>query len=115
MATKKTTSKPRATSATKKKAAPAKSRAPKTASTRTRAKKTSSARSFRIEKQTTPFMTTRTSRETLYWAVLGVVVILFTAWVMKLQSDIQAIYDSIDASNSAIVELPQNHKNGSKH
>ncbi len=116
MATKKTTTKSRTASATKKKAAPARSRAPKAASTstRVRTKKAANVQSFRLAKQTTPFMTTSTSRETVYWLILGIVVIAFTAWIMKLQSDIQAIYDSIDTSNNAVLEIPSDHVNHKK-
>ncbi|HEY0965039.1 MAG TPA: hypothetical protein VGE13_01010 [Candidatus Saccharimonadales bacterium] len=114
MVTKKTSSKSRATSATKRKAAPTKSRASKATAAHTRAKKTKTLRSFRIERQSTPFMTTATSRETVYWLILGIVVIAFTAWIMKLQSDIQSIYDSIDLSNNTVLEIPHDHADHKK-
>lgn len=70
--------------------------------------------SLRLQKQTTPFITASVGRETLYWIVLGVVVISFTLWIMKLQSDIQAIYDSIDATNSEVIDLPLDAKDSEK-
>jgi len=44
-------------------------------------------------------MTFQLTKETVYWLVLGAVVILFTIWLMRLQMDIQTLYDDIDATN----------------
>ncbi len=44
------------------------------------------------------FMSVQPNRETAYWVVLGIVVVIFGLWINNLQSDIQAIYDQIDAS-----------------
>jgi hypothetical protein len=54
---------------------------------------------IRIQPETQEFMTFRLTKETVYWLVLGAVVILFTIWLMRLQMDIQALYDDVDASN----------------
>ncbi len=43
-------------------------------------------------------MTFQITRQTVYWLVLGFVVILFTVWIMQLQADIQVLYDQIDAT-----------------
>lgn len=88
MATKKTTSKK----------APTKK---KSTVKRASAKAQSSSRlsAVRLQPETKPFMTFQLTKETVYWIVLGAVVILFTIWLMRLQMDIQSLYDDIDASN----------------
>lgn len=47
------------------------------------------------------FMTFRITKQTVYWLVIGAVVILFTIWLMRLQADIQSLYDEVDANNAA--------------
>lgn len=89
MATKKTT--------TTKRKQPAKS---------SRRAKAPQVRSFRVAPENAPFLTFKLTKQTLYWLVLSAVVIAFTLWILKLQSDIQDIYNSIDASNSTIIEVP---------
>ena len=98
MATKKTTTKKAAV----KKAAPKRPAAKKTT------KKSSSAglrTHVALRAEETDFMTFRITRQTLYWLVLGAVVILFTIWLMRLQSDIQSLYDQIDANTAEMSEL----------
>lgn len=106
---KKPTAKKKAPAA--KKAAPKKTAAKKPAAKKTAVKKVDAApakqqasrtdsKSFRITRSTVPFMTFRVTRETAYWAVLGVVVILFTAWILHLQSEIANIYDQIEISTA---------------
>ena len=108
---------------TTKKAAPAKAKTAsstkKTAPKKTTTKKTTAAKkapaakkahvaeaqSFRVSKPTRPFMTFSFTRETIYWLILGVVVILFTLWIMKIQNDISYLYDQIE-TNAALSETP---------
>lgn len=58
-----------------------------------------------LRPEETDFMTFRITRQTLYWLALGAVVILFTIWLMRLQSDIQSLYDQIDANTAEMSEL----------
>ena len=92
---------------TKKRTAVAK----KTAVRSTRAKK-STIKSFRLSREQHPFVSMQTSKETLYWVILGVLVICFAAWILKLQSDINEIYDRIDASvsTSSTMNHPVEHR-----
>lgn len=111
MATPKKTSAKKKPATTAKAASAKKSTATKTVASKKTAPKKKSAptaqqqaaelRSFRVSKQTQPFMTFKATRETLYWLVLGVVIILFTVWIMKLQNDISYIYDQIEVSAAA--------------
>lgn len=103
MATKKTTTTKKTTASKKpaaKTAKPTKSavkRAPK-ATPKVHAK---SNRVLGLQAEKEDFMTFRINRETVYWLVLGAVVILFTTWIMQLQSDIQKLYDEIDANTAS--------------
>lgn len=58
-----------------------------------------------LRPEETEFMTFRVTKQTVYWLVLGAVVILFTFWLTQLQSDIQDLYDQIDA-NTAEMSTP---------
>ena len=59
----------------------------------------------RLEREDTAFFTFRITRQTLYWLILGAVVLLFTVWLTQLQSDIQDLYDQIDASTAEMSAL----------
>lgn len=99
MATKKTTTK---------KAAVKKTAVKRPAAKKKTVKKSTSAglRShIALRREETDFMTFRVTRQTLYWLVLGAVVILFTMWLMRLQSDIQSLYDQIDANTAQMTEM----------
>lgn len=100
MATKTTPKKPAKKSTVKK--APVKRPAAKkrTASKSVAASNVSTNRLVNLVRDEESFMTFRVNRETFYWVILGVVVIAFSMWIMKLQSDIQSIYDQIDYTTS---------------
>ena len=53
-----------------------------------------------LRREESAFMTFKITKQTVYWAVLGLVVIMFTVWLMRLQSDIQSLYDQIDSTNA---------------
>ena len=72
-----------------------------TVSKRSSVAKSNSSRVLAIQPEQEDFMTFRVNRETVYWAVLGAVVILFAVWIMQLQADIQSLYDDIDANSAA--------------
>lgn len=46
------------------------------------------------------FMTFRLTRQTVYWLVLGAVVILFSIWILRLQNEVQSIYDKIETTQA---------------
>lgn len=116
------TTKKSAPKKTVKNAAPKKVATKKT-STRKRTSKSilADSQSFKLIKSDTPFLTFTPTLQTLYWAILGVVVIAFTVWMLKMQSDIQAIYDQIDQSiSTSDYEVPveksaEIHAEGSDH
>ena len=63
----------------------------------TRAKKNEEMRSFRVYKETEPFFSFRVNKQTIYWLVIAVIAIAFTAWILKFQSDINDIYNQIES------------------
>ncbi len=67
-------------------------------------KQTSSVRSFRLVESEEPFFTFSFTRESVYWLILGVVVIVFGLWIAQLQADIETIYDNIDANARMLEE-----------
>lgn len=73
-------------------------------STTKKSSKTPTVQSLRLSKSQTPFLTVRPSIQSVYWLILGVVVIGFAAWILKLQADIDSIYDSISTGNTVISE-----------
>lgn len=91
---KKTTAKPTAA-----KRAPAKTR-----STTVKVKKTQPMQSFRPAKSREPFLTVRITHQTVYWAILAIIVLALGLWVIDINDRVMTIYDQIDASSAAVDE-----------
>lgn len=66
--------------------------------------------SFRRTTAETPFLTLRFTKQTVYWLVICAMAIVFTLWILKLQSDIEEIYNSIDANSSTLNTEPLDTK-----
>lgn len=94
----------------KKPASKAKATKVRSAAPRKKSNKKQPVRSFRVAKPESPFFTFSITKQTVYWLVLSAVVLVFGLWLIKLQSDIQGIYDSIDATNAEQIEIPINKK-----
>ncbi len=62
----------------------------------TKKQKVVEEQSFRPTKDTTPFMTFKFTRQSLYWLILSVLVLVLGAWVMYLDTKIQDIYDQVE-------------------
>jgi hypothetical protein len=43
-------------------------------------------------------MQTKFTEQTIYWLIIGVVVIALAAWVLSIQVQLNDMYDQIDAS-----------------
>jgi len=50
--------------------------------------KTAPMQSFRVYKDTQPFIQPRLSRQTLYWIILLAFIILTQLWILSIQMDI---------------------------
>lgn len=59
-------------------------------------------RSFKKASRAEPFFTFQFTQQTVYWLILGVLVIGLGAWVMTLNMKVQAIYDQIEQDSSVI-------------
>ena len=82
MATKKTTKKPAA-----KKVAPSKvtKKSPKKKAYQKKMK------SFKMSRETMPFMTFRVTDQTIYWTVLLLLIVVLFVWVLRIQIDIATL------------------------
>ena len=101
------TKKPTAKKTTSKKA-PVKKTAAKKVTKKTSAKQVP-LKSFRPAADTEKFFSFRINQETVYWLIIGVIVLGFAAWIYKMQGEIHAIYDRIEQmqiESAPIEDLP---------
>lgn len=70
-------------------------------------KKQAAMSSFHRAENTESFMSFKVTVQTVYWLLIGLLVILLAMWVLKLQNDINNIYDQIDESNRQSEMLDQ--------
>lgn len=66
--------------------------------------KATTVKSFRPAKAQSNFFVFQPSIQTVYWLIIGVLVVALAAWTLSLQIQITEIYDSIDATSH--VEVP---------
>jgi|JI10StandDraft_1071094.scaffolds.fasta_scaffold204026_2 hypothetical protein len=78
----------------------AKKPAPKKVATKKSVPRKSSAASA---SNTSDFMQTKFTEQTVYWLIIGVAVIALAAWVLSLQVQLNQMYDDIDAASSSYV------------
>ena len=71
-------------------------------------------RSFKVARSNRPFMSFQVTDQTVYWAVIGVLVIALGVWVTYLQVKINEIYDQVDANSYEIDMLPTTVKHHNK-
>ncbi|MDB5118766.1 MAG: hypothetical protein JWQ79_4258 [Mucilaginibacter sp.] len=60
----------------------------KVTSKRAASKKTASMKSFRVYREEKPFTKVQLSRQTLYWIILLVCIIVTQLWILRIQMDI---------------------------
>lgn len=53
--------------------------------------RTQQMRSFRIEKDTIPFTSTKITNQTGYWIILLAVIVVLQMWILKIQLEIANI------------------------
>lgn len=58
-------------------------------------KKIEPMKSFRLSHDNSPFLATRITKQTAYWTVLLVFIMIMQLWVLSIQLDIIRITDSI--------------------
>ena len=54
-----------------------------------------SMKSFKLSRDTLPFFGVRITRQTIYWSILLIFIMLMQLWILNLQLDIIKITDSI--------------------
>lgn len=62
------------------------------------------AKSFRVAEPEQPFMTFRVTRQTIYWTILAIAVLLLGLWVIDINDRVQMIYDQVDHINTTNIE-----------
>ena len=64
-------------------------------------------RSFRVAPNDRPFMSFQVTDQTVYWAIIGVLVLALGIWVVYLQVRINEIYDLVDTNTYQLELLPE--------
>lgn len=71
----------------------------------------SDMQSLRCVPRDEPFMTFRINRQTIYWLILGAMVISLATWVLAISIEVQNIYDQVDVlqaeADSMVVKKKQ--------
>lgn len=74
---------------------PAKRSVKKTTHKRSATKKAEQMKSFKLYQEKNPFTTFRITKQTVYWSVLLIVIIITQLWILKVELDISALTDSL--------------------
>ena len=86
-----------------------KSTAKKTTASKARSKK-SDLKSFKLARSPSPFLTIAITRQTLYWGIIAVAVLVLGLWIIHLQNKVNEIYDAIDLNNIETSISPVNNR-----
>jgi hypothetical protein len=75
------------------------------------AKKPSTIHHRSLSRSSQPeFMTFKFTQQTLYWIIIGALIIALSAWVLSLTIQIQNIYDNIDELRAdTSISAPKHH------
>ncbi|MGB4420420.1 MAG: hypothetical protein WBI29_01305 [Candidatus Saccharimonadales bacterium] len=52
--------------------------------------------SFKIQKETVPFMSFKITEQTVYWLVVVLLIFLLGIWVLRIQLDLSELLDQIE-------------------
>ncbi len=91
------------------KRAPAKA-ASKTAVRRVARPAANKVQSFQVSKPTESFFTVRITHQTIYWALLAIIVLALGLWVIDINDRVQRMYDQIDSLNQTETDMTTNKK-----
>lgn len=58
-------------------------------------KKNAPMQSFQMTKDQPPFKTFKVTKQTVYWSILLLVIIVTQLWILKLQMDVVALTDAM--------------------
>lgn len=59
-------------------------------------KKEPPMKSFKLSRETLPFLTFRVTKQTIYWSALLFVILILELWILSIQLNIIHITDSIN-------------------
>ncbi len=57
--------------------------------------KTPKLESFKVAKDTKPFVSYRITEQTVYWSILLILILILSLWVLNIQINISDLLDSI--------------------
>ncbi len=80
---------------TKKTIGKVKSSVKKTLAKKPRAIKEEPMRTFHISRNDRPFITTRITKQTVYWSILLIFILLMQLWILNIQLDVIQATDSV--------------------
>jgi len=63
--------------------------------TATKAKRVAKAESFKVSKESGPFMAFRVTEQTVYWSILLIYIMLLVLWISNIQLETMRIIDTI--------------------
>jgi len=68
-------------------------------------KKSAQLQSFKLATDTPRFMSFQPTVQTLYWLIIGALVVALAAWALSLQLQILSVYNQIDSNSEAITQI----------
>ena len=86
-----------------------KSSVKKTSAKKTRVIKEEPMRSFHISRNDRPFLTTHVTKQTVYWSILLIFILLMQLWILNIQLDVIQITDSITSQTQSVSPSPTAH------
>lgn len=108
--TKKSTAKSAAAKRTVAKKAPAKRatvvRAKKAPKSKLDIKSAGNYKSFKPSNNSNQFFKVRITDQTIYWAILGFIVLALGVWVITINDKVQYMYDQVDEQNNDALVAP---------
>jgi len=57
-----------------------------------------SLESFKVARESAPFVSFRITDQTVYWSILLIMILVLALWVLQIQVDISEILDNINAA-----------------
>lgn len=75
---------------------PVKKAGKKTSVKRVYKPKTVKLESFKVQKETKPFMSFKITEQTVYWLVVVLLIFLLGIWVLNIQMDLSKLLDQIE-------------------
>lgn len=67
-------------------------------------------KSFHVAPREESFFTLRITKQTVYWAILAIIVLALGLWVIDINDRVQRIYDQIDTMNEEALSTPATPK-----